>query len=657
MLIVLVPGLIPHKVKKNLYIDVNLSIHVFLHMMMRKMRLFVPALCMALAMNLAFAGGYENIKVAVYCRAYEVDQMKDLDWLRSTWDELSKQLHVDKIYLETHRDLLIVDEQTLEGAIKFFQDRGLEVGGGITYTVNERNNFETFCYSNPEHRKKVREIAEYTARFFDEFILDDFFFTSCKCDLCIEAKGDRTWTDYRLELMKESAVELVLEPSKAVNPDVEVVIKYPNWYEHFQGLGFNLEAQPALFDGLYTGTETRNRTGNQHLQEYHGYAIFRYFENLKPGQNRGGWVDTGGSNPLDRYAEQLWLTLFAKAPEITLFDIRQLASPFHENTRANWQGMGTSFDFDSMKKTIILEDGTQFEPTKYSRVAGYSLEVADQVLGHLGNPLGIKSYRPHHSAGEDYLQSFLGMIGIPIEIVPEFPAEEEMILLTESASFDPDIVEKIKGQLKKGKKLTITSGLYRALQGKGIEDIVELRVSERRASVKEFRTGWGPTSSIETEILIPQVLYYTNDSWEVISALDDTNGWPILHRASYSKGQLYVLTVPDNFVDLYILPPNVLNQLRQVLAGHLGVTFEGSGEVSLFLYDNRSFVVESFMDQELNIKIVLDKESDQIVDVISGISLQGTLREAPVFWGRKMGKDVSVYEVNIKPHSFRTFTF
>ena len=139
------------------------------------------------------AGDFKNFKVAVYCRAYEVDKMGDTGWLEPLWNDLSKQVHVDKVYLETHRDLLIVDEETMKSAIRFFRDRGIEVAGGITYTVNEMNNFETFCYSNPEHRQKVMEIAEYTARFFDEIILDDFFFTDCKCDLCIKAKGERSW--------------------------------------------------------------------------------------------------------------------------------------------------------------------------------------------------------------------------------------------------------------------------------------------------------------------------------------------------------------------------------------------------------------------------------------------------------------------------------
>jgi len=617
---------------------------------------FLCLLLVPVVPSLAQDGNFKNFKVAVYCRAYEVEKMADMEWLEPLWEDLSREVHVDKIYLETHRDLLVVKEETLRKAIRFFEDKGLEVAGGITYTVNESNNFETFCYSNPEHRKKVEEIAAYTARFFDEIILDDFFFTSCKCDLCIQAKKDQSWTEFRLDLMKHAATDLVLQPAKEVNPEVEVVIKYPNWYEHFQGLGFNLEDEPALFDGLYTGTETRNRDGNQHLQQYHGYTVFRYFENLKPGQNRGGWVDTGGSNPLDRYAEQLWLTLFAKAPEITLFDFRQMIIPVNERTRAAWQGSGTSFDFDAIHVPLIQEDGSTYVPSKMSRAAGVALEEVDRVLGYLGNPVAIKSYKPFHSLGEDYLQSYLGMIGIPVEIVPEFPEGEEMVLLTESAGFDPGIVSKIKGQLQRGKAVTMTSGLYKALQGKGIEDIVELNVTDRKASVSTFRAGWGPPMETDQPMIIPQVTYLTNDSWEIISALDDTNGWPLLHRAGYSSGQLYVLTVPDNFIDLYRLPEGVLNRIRQDVAGSLDVALEGPGEVSLFLYDNGAFVAESFLDQKVTVHVLVDPAIEEVTDVMTGKAIRGEQRIAPEFMGRKFGKDATVLELEIPPHSFRAFS-
>lgn len=166
----------------------------------------------------AGAQQYQNFKVSIYTRAYEVEKMKDSHWLDSTWRVISEQVQPDKIYLETHRDLLIVPDATLRKAIRFFKEKGLEIGGGITYTIDESNSFETFCYTNPEHRKKVQEIAEYTARYFDDFILDDFFFTSCKCSLCVEAKGDMSWTEYRLKLMTEAGKSLVLGPARKVNP-------------------------------------------------------------------------------------------------------------------------------------------------------------------------------------------------------------------------------------------------------------------------------------------------------------------------------------------------------------------------------------------------------------------------------------------------------
>ncbi|MDZ7608101.1 MAG: hypothetical protein U5K79_21550 [Cyclobacteriaceae bacterium] len=96
---------------------------------------------------------------------------------------------------------------------------------------------------------------------------------------------------------------------------MKVIIKYPNWYDHFHEMGFNLNTTHS-FDGVYTGTETRDAVySEQHLQPYLGYLICRYFHNLFPGKNGGGWVDTGGMKTYDRYAEQLWLTILAKCPK------------------------------------------------------------------------------------------------------------------------------------------------------------------------------------------------------------------------------------------------------------------------------------------------------------------------------------------------------
>jgi hypothetical protein len=604
----------------------------------------------------AFPGsGYKNFTVAVYARAYEVQKMDSLLWLEPLWDEISRQVMVDKIYLETHRDRILVDEKTIEAAKTFFRAKGVKVAGGITYTVNERNRYETFCYTNPEHRKRVKAIAEYTAKHFDEIILDDFFFTNCKCELCIRAKGNLTWTQYRLKLMKEAAQELVINPARAINPKVQIVIKFPNWYEHFQGLGFNLEAEPELFDGIYTGTETRDPVhSGQHLQQYESYLIFRYFENIKPGGNGGGWVDPGGMAYMDRYAEQLWMTLFAKAPEIALFDFRQLQRPIHTTDRAEWQGSHTSFDFDEMLKPIQLDNGRTVTPTTIARAAGYTFEHVDPVLGKLGNPIGVKSYKPYNSLGEDFLQNYLGMAGIPMDIVPVFPADAKTILLTESAKFDPLIVDKIKAQLNAGKNVMITSGLLRALQGKGIEDIVELQYTDRKVMTKEFVVGWQSDCMARKEVLIPQIQYLTNDSWEDISCIASGSGWPILHQARYANGSLFVFTIPDNFGDLYNLPAEVLNRIRSVLSQDIKVRIEGPAQVSLFVYDNGTFIVESFLPENVNIKIITDKQIGKLNNILTGEENTGKVGQASQIWGREK-EETTTFDVTIKPHSYIVF--
>ncbi|HEX5025757.1 MAG TPA: hypothetical protein VFV68_10815 [Agriterribacter sp.] len=604
-----------------------------------------------------YAQHYKNFKVSVYCRAYEVKKMSDTTaYLKPLWNEITRQLKVDKVYLETHRDLNIVEQQTLDIAKKFFKDRGVEIAGGITLTISEPNRFQTFCYSNAGDRKKVKEICEYTARNFDEFILDDFFFTNCKDDEAIKDKGNKSWTQYRLDLMADAAQQIVVGPAKAANPKVKIIVKYPNWYEHFQGLGFNLEKEPKIFDGIYTGTETRDAVVSaQHLQPYLGYNIFRYFENITPGRNGGGWVDPFGSRYSDRYAEQFWITLFAKAPEQTLFDFSQLNRPLSLSDRSPWQGTNTSFDYDEMLKPVNYNGGTPSNATTIARVAGYTFEKVDKFLGMLGNPIGIKSYRPYHSRGEDFLQNYLGMIGLPMDIRPEFPAEDSVILLTEEAKFDEQIVSKIKKQLTQGKWVILTSGLLKALQDKGLNDIAELKVTDRKALVQDFTAGTFRLIHTDKPILIPQVEYLTNDSWEIVSGIDGANGWPILHDADYSKGHLYVLTIPDNFADLYDLPAEVLNKIRSVLGRKLNVQVEGESQVSLFAYDNNTFIVESFLDKETEVNILTPGQLNKIRDLNTNETYTGNLRKPSRSYTEKNMLEKNVYPIAIKPHSFRVF--
>lgn len=623
------------------------------------MKRFLTTIMIFLIFRSGFSQQYDNFRVAVYCIARDVDQMGDTTgFLLPRWTEISRQLKVDKVYLETHRDLLVVDQKTLDIAKKFFRDRGIGIAGGITYTVKESEHFMTFCYNDPEDRKKVREIAEYTARNFDEIILDDFFFTSCKTDEAIKDKGMKSWTQYRLELMAEAAQNLVMGPAKAVNPDVKVIIKFPNWFEHFQGLGFNLEKEPDIFDGIYTGTETRDAVlSEQHLQPYLGYNIFRYFENIAPGRNGGGWLDPFGMRYYDRYAEQFWITAFAKAPEITLFNFSTLLWPLTYFQQSPWQDQNNSFNYEAMMQPLNYLGLAASKPSSLARVAGYALETVDKIAGLTGNPVGIKSYKPFHSTGEDFLPNFLGMIGLPMDERPEFPVGERVILLTEKAGYDKEIVSKIKDQLAAGNRVVITSGLLKILQDKGLSDIAELRYTDRKALVEDYSCGTYRLIHGEKPVLMQQIQYLTNDSWEIVSGISGANGWPILHMADYSKGKLFVLTIPDNFADLYNLPAEVLNKIREVLCEGLDVSIEGSSNISLYLYDNKTFIVESFLDKETTLKIVAPKPCTRITDLTTGQAFQGELRSNRLDRRASVSQEKMVFELVLNPHSFRIFRY
>ena len=357
----------------------------------------------------------------------------------ASWATLTRNLKVDKIYIEVMRNHRLVDETGLDKLKKFYQDQGVQVCGGLAYSISEANGYQGFDYADPENRDFARKAAELAARHFDEILLDDYYFFDRKTDYDIKAKGAKSWTQYRLETMREVTENLIVKPAKAVNPRCRVIIKMANWYDQYAGMGNDTEKVPLIADGLFSGTETRLWVGQeQHLQPYLSYDIMRFMDNLKPGVNKGGWVDQGGANPIDRYSEQLLDTVFSRCPEMCCFNYSgMLGSAIRTGVMTNrtWADQPTSLNLVEVQKT--LPDGGN--PT-FADIAAYTLRQADQVLTNVGKPAGIKTYTPYHATGEEFLHDYLGMIGLPMDIFPQFPADAGMVLLTEQAKFDPDII-------------------------------------------------------------------------------------------------------------------------------------------------------------------------------------------------------------------------
>jgi len=608
-------------------------------------------------------GAYKNFKTAIYVTVESTRQLGDAQIRTAQYRRISSQLRFDKVYLEVYRSGQFADEAALEATKKFFTDQGIAVAAGIAFSASERGGqFSTLDYENPHDREECQRAIELAARHFDEVILDDFFFYTSKSDADIAAKGARSWTQYRLERMREVSTNLVLKPARAVNPKVRVIIKYPNWYEHFQGLGYDLDRQAKTFDAIYTGTETRDPDiTDQLLQQYTSYLAFRYMANIRPhGGNRGGWVDTYDTRYVDRYAEQLWDTLFAKAPEITLFNWAAMASDkaLEPGDRAAWSALRTSFDWNEV--THLAEGQRRDGAAGWARAAGFSLEQADRFLGQLGNPVGIASYKPYQSSGEDFLQAYLGNLGIPIELTPEFPTEASIVLLTEAAAHDPDIVGKIEHQLKSGKSIVITSGLLSRLQGHGLEDVAELERTDRKISVNDFvgAFGAGRGASLNEPgkttppVLFPEIRFYTNDAWPLIRGVANARGVPILLMNRYSRGVLYVLNIPDNPGDLYKLPRPLLGAIRGYLQGDFPVRLDAPDHVGLFVYDNGTFIVQSFRAEPASVEVSVAGSRMQIRDLSSNEITVADASAATV--GPEVGR--TDFKVQLPPHSYRVFS-
>jgi hypothetical protein len=545
---------------------------------------------------------YQNFRASIYVTVDDTRKLADRATFDRQYARAASQLHFDKVYIEAYRDRVFATDEELEKVKSYFAEKGVVTAGGITLAAGDKSGqFRTFDYENPADRYECERAARLAAKHFNEVILDDFFFYTSKSDADISAKGKRTWTQYRLDTMRNAARDLVIGPAKAANSRVRMIIKYPNWYEHFQGLGYDLDQEARIFDGIHTGTETRDPTlTDQLLQQYESYEIIRFYDNIRPGANGGGWVDTYSTRDVDRYAEQLWDTLFAKAGEITLFNWRPMSEdgPAEAGSRP-WSNQPTSFDWTAEQRRR-REAGSP--PAGWGRAAGLALETVDKVLGGLGNPIGIASYKPYQSSGEDFLHNYLGMIGLPIELSPRFPDDSKTILLTQAAAADSGIIGKIEGALKRGATVIVTSGLVEALQDKGFHDLAEWTPTGRHVLVDQFVEGYGAGNGAslnaidgtQKPILFPDMRFYTNDSWAIVRGVAGAKGFPLLLMNRYSAGTLYMLTVPENPSDLYNLPPAMLSQIRAAAQKDMPVRIDAPPQISLFIYDNGSFVVQSF---------------------------------------------------------------
>ncbi len=528
-------------------------------------------------------GNYRNFELVAYFVAQETCQMTPeyVPTLQKEIDFFKKYCGLDKIYLEAHRDASFATEEQVRLAKKVFEDNGIKVEGGITTCspdlvgAPKQRIFNVLCYNDEAMLKRLEEASALNGCVFDSFIIDDFYFTNCTCPACRAEHDaynkehgitDGSWQDYRVAKMYEISKKYMIAPAKKENPNCNVIIKFPNWMESYQETGYDPASQKDIFDGIYTGTETRDPFHHdQHLPRYLSYSLMRYMEAMSPGRNGGGWFDPYDCHVLDYYLEQAYLTCFAKPKEVMLFCFQSL--------------------LDTMNLPAL----------------GFQLEKLDDLLDHLGEPIGIPCYIPNASQGEDNVQDYLGMQGFPIVTTPNFEADAPTMFLTASSAYDEDIVEKLKAYVAKGGKAIVTNGFVTELLDEGLADLTSIRCRGRIVTVNDFvheradgRYGIVSTHGADP-ITMPIMEFRNNSTWGApCKGLRGDETYTMLSRDTYGDGEMNMMVVPDAFSDIQKLPTDVLSRLRAEFAVN-GIRMEGPAGTSIFLYDNDTFVLYTYV--------------------------------------------------------------
>ena len=512
---------------------------------------------------------YRHFQLAAYVHSYYVEKASE-EQIQKAIDYYQHYVHLGKVYIENHRGLVDVPVEKLRRVKALFEKNGIQTAGGITATVlvnGERkpSYYDTFCYTDEAHRERFVAIVRDIASVFDEIILDDFFFTSCTCEKCIEAKGKQSWKEYRLNLMEDFA-RVITQEARKVNPKMNFIIKYPNWYESYQECGYNPGKQKDIFDMVYTGTETRDpQYSDQHLQRYLSYSMIRLMENIAPGRNGGGWIDPFGSfHNMNYYLEQANLTMLAKAKELMLFN------------------------FEVMENTALLP------------ALGHELSRMDAMVGKLGKPVGVSAWEPFDGDGEDQLYNYLGMGGIAIEPTPYFDEQAPMVLLTESSACDETAVEKLERYLLRGGNAFITTGFFRQCYEKGVKELTSVRLTDRHVLAEEYMVNHYNYRDVTTfckgneKVLFDILSYKTNATSSNINIIAGEHTFPLMTEDSYGKGRLFILNMPDNFADFYRLPKEVRKGIAKYVSMGQRVYIAGEGKHSLLAYDDGKYAIQSY---------------------------------------------------------------
>jgi hypothetical protein len=480
-----------------------------------------------------------------------------------------------RFYLEgpSNKD---VDVALMKKVAEAVHAEGIEVSGAMVPVVPGAPT----CYNNPDHMAILERRARAMAQVFDQLILDDWLFTICTCEQCVAGRGSSTWADYRTRLLREKSKQHIIDPAKEVNPKIKVIIKYPNWYEGHRENGYDVDGETRQFDGMAVGIETRSPSSqDQHIPIYSGYVFQKWWPSVDTKKWVGSWLDNyemqGHAN---EYVAQVWQAVLAQTPEI-----------------------------------ILWCAGTLYPSNPFSEVFPHFREMLpefDRVAGMLsGQARGVPMYLPYGSEGEYNVFGYLGMAGIPLAPVAEFPADSQNAIFSKHSLRDSGLADKMLSRLRKGHDVFMTWGLFRQLEDTEFKNMLNMVDTEGSVSSSVFRMSGWETEQVkaEREFTFPRIETTTWPYVRDVAVMREDYDFGVLLNAKYLNASLYVLNLPENSYDLMRLPAAALNKIRGAFQKELGVELKGPGGVGLYPFGARQYVLYNMNEEATRVALSFDK--------------------------------------------------
>jgi hypothetical protein len=550
-----------------------------------------------------------DLRLSSYVTSQQVEQLAIDPAVRTKALQTIRRMGITKLYLEVYRGGNVVSPEHLIFTRDWLKDMNIDVVGGIAtvpggdFGVRQKGPLDWFNWQNKKTQRDLEKIIRMTAGIFDTFIIDDFLCTGDLSDESKAAKGDRSWGQYRRDLLTELAQSVLIRPAKEVNPHITMIVKYPQWYDRFHLFGYDTKTLPKLFDMVWVGTETRGRNTQRYgfVQPYEGFVNYRWLADIAGDKIGGAWFDYGDCAEHD-FIDQAYTSILAGAPELVFFNFGNVMAGHPDHDK------------------IIAQ---------FDRLA----DLAQFVRKH---PVtGVPAYKPPNSdpAGDMYIMDFLGMLGIPIVPVHEFPDEAPVIFLPAQAAADPELLDHINKARTRGADLIFTANLLIASpDGNELARMVGLEpdIQSKPTHARLMQSGKGDvTIDLETPIEgkagASNIVCTSGNKQLALLTVSETHPGRIalLNTHTYSQADFdavgEVLLCPRPLGLLEINGP-ALSTLREAFDV---ATFKGPSCVTYHPFGpggSDGCVIQNFNEKPVNVTVTFDLDKDKSGNFIEAFS-------------------------------------